>query len=185
MAALAPEGEAARCALGLSGDPDPLVAELASRIASGGEIPMYSTVEKVLFLMSVPIFSGLPGEDLAPLARVAEVESVPEGTVVFREGEEGEALYVVMRGQVAIRKKGLQLALLGPRECFGEMSILDAVPRSADAVATAGTEVLRISSEAFYDILHEQPEIAEGVIRILTRRLRDSEEKRAGGSAAG
>jgi ATP/ADP translocase/HEAT repeat protein len=180
LAALAPEGVAAQCAQGLTSDPDPLVAQLATRIASGGEIPMYSTVEKVLFLMSVPIFSGLPGEDLAPLARVAEVESVPEGTVVFREGEEGEALYVVMRGQVAIRKKGLQLALLGPRECFGEMSILDAVPRSADAVATAQTEVLRISSEAFYDILHEQPEIAEGVIRTLTRRLRDSEEKRVG-----
>lgn len=185
LATLGSREDASRFASECLADPDPLVAALAAGIVTGGEIPMYSTVEKVLFLMSVPIFSGLPGEDLAPLARVAEVESVPEGTRIFREGDEGEALYVVMRGQVSILKRGLQLALLGPKECFGEMSVLDAVPRSADAVATVETEVLRISSEAFYDILHEQTEIAEGVIRILTRRLRDSEEKRAGGHVDG
>lgn len=178
VVALAQEGETRALAAGLTSDPDPVVAALAARLAAGGEVPMYSTMEKVLFLMSVPIFGNLPGEDLAPLARVADVVTQPAGGTVFREGEEGDALFVVMRGRVTIEKKGVRIASLGPKECFGEMSVLDAVSRSADAVASEETEILRISSDAFYDILHEQPEIAEGVIRVLTRRLRESEERR-------
>ena len=55
------------------------------------------------------------------------------------------------------------------------MAVLDEVPRSANAIAEEGAEVLRIGSEEFYEILHEQVEIAEGVIRMLTRRLREAD----------
>ena len=162
-------------------DPDPTVARHAARAMARlegrpiPEDPLYATVEKILFLKSAPVFERVSGEDLAALARVAEVETYSAGQVVFREGDIGDALYVLVRGKVSITSGGEQLAELGRGEAFGEMAVLDETPRSATAAAVEETEVLRIGSEEFYEILHEQVEIAEGVIRVLTRRLRDAD----------
>ena len=165
----------------LLADPDPTVARHAARALARlegrpiPEDPLYATVEKILFLKSAPVFERVSGEDLAALARVAEVETYSAGQAVFREGDIGDALYVLVRGKVSIASGGEQLAELGRGEAFGEMAVLDEAPRSATAVAVEETEVLRIGSEEFYEILHEQVEIAEGVIRMLTRRLREAD----------
>jgi len=87
----------------------------------------------------------------------------------------GDALYVVVRGSVAILRGHTKLAILGAGEAFGEMAVLDEVPRSATSEAEEESEVLRIGSEEFYEILHEQVEIAEGVIRMLSNRLREAD----------
>ena len=162
-------------------DPDPTVARHAYRSLARlegrpiPEDPLYATVEKILFLKSAPVFERVSGEDLAALARVAEVETYPNGQEIFHEGAMGDALFVIVKGKVAIASGGERLAALGPGEAFGEMAVLDEVPRSATATAEDETELLRIGSEEFYEILHEQVEIAEGVIRMLTRRLREAD----------
>jgi CRP-like cAMP-binding protein len=92
------------------------------------------------------------------------------GQRVFAEGERGDALFVIVRGTIEIRRGGHTVSTLGAGEAFGEMVVLDEVPRSADAVAGEETDLLRIGSEEFYELLHEQVEIAEGVIRMLTNR---------------
>ena len=161
-------------------DPDETVTRHArARLADLGgtgvaEAAVHSTVEKILFLKSAPIFEKVSGEDLAPLARVAMEETFPEGERIFEEGEMGDSLYVIVRGRVGISHVGETIARLGPGEAFGEMGVLDAASRSATAIAEEETEVLRIGSDEFYETLHEQAEIAEGVIRMLTRRLRDA-----------
>jgi ATP/ADP translocase/HEAT repeat protein len=169
----------------LAGDPDRVVARVARRAIARvrtpsdpmlAEAPMDSTVEKLLALRAAPVFSKLRGEDLAVLARVAEIEVFEPGQPIFSEGEMGDALFVVVRGAVEIRQKGRKLATLGKGEAFGEMAVLDAQPRSATAVAAERTEALRIGSDAFYDSLHEQVEIAEGIIRTLSARLREANE---------
>ena len=165
----------------LLADPDPTVARHADRSLARlegrpiPEDPLYATVEKILFLKSAPVFERVSGEDLAALARVAEIETYAPGQTVFHEGEMGDALYVMVRGKVTIAGGGERLADLGPGDAFGEMALLDEVPRSATVTAAEETEVLRIGSEEFYEILHEQVEIAEGVIRMLTRRLREAD----------
>jgi ATP/ADP translocase/HEAT repeat protein len=177
VAALGGEKERARVAK-LKEDKDPAVARLAQVLAAATEVPMYSTVEKILFLKSVPIFERLSGEDLAPLAHVAEIKRCAAGEVLFREGDLGDAVYVIMRGAVEIRIGGKTIARLGPKEAFGEMAVLEAQRRSASAVVAApDTELLQISSDAFYEVLHEQVEIAEGIIQVLARRLREADEK--------
>lgn len=158
-------------------DADPVVASLARAWSSEREPVMYSTAEKILFLMSVPIFEKLPGEDLVPLARAAEVVSLKPGEVLFEEGEMGDALFVVMRGWVKIARAEVVLAQLGVKEAFGEMALIEASPRSARAIAECETEVLRIESDDFYEVLHEQVEIAEGILKVLVRRLREADEK--------
>ncbi|MDP3775456.1 MAG: Npt1/Npt2 family nucleotide transporter, partial [Gemmatimonadales bacterium] len=133
-------------------DPDRIVANQAHALLArleGRAIPedtMYSTVEKILFLKSAPVFERVSGEDLAPLARVAEVETYSKGRTVFTEGELGDALYVIVRGSVSINHDGERIAALGPGEAFGEMAVLDTEPRSATATAEEECEVLRIGS---------------------------------------
>lgn len=176
IAALGGEGEKAQAAK-LKEDKDPAVARLAAALASPTEVSMYSTVEKVLFLKSVPIFERLSGEDLSPLAHVAEVKSCKPQETIFKEGDVGDAVYVIMRGAVEIRVGEKAIARLGPKEAFGEMAVLEAQRRSASATAVTETELLEISSDAFYEVLHEQVEIAEGIIQVLARRLREADEK--------
>ncbi len=133
---------------------------------------MLSTVEKVLFLKSIDLFSQIPGEDLAQVALIATEEAREQGEEIFAEGEAGDALYLVLDGKVRVHRGDRQIAELGERECFGEMAILDASPRSATVTAVTDTNLLKISREDFQEIMSEKPEIALGIIKVLSHRLR-------------
>ncbi|MEN9800081.1 MAG: hypothetical protein RL653_3778 [Pseudomonadota bacterium] len=135
---------------------------------------MLSTVEKVLFLKSIDLFSQIPGEDLAQVALISTEESRDAGEEIFAEGEAGDALYLVLDGRVRVHRQDRVIAELGERECFGEMALLDAAPRSATVTALVDTDLLKISREDFREILNEKPEIAAGIIKVLTRRLRSA-----------
>jgi CRP/FNR family transcriptional regulator, cyclic AMP receptor protein len=135
---------------------------------------MISTVEKVLFLKSIDLFSQIPGEDLAAVAQIASEDTRDPGDEIFSEGESGDALYLVIDGRVRVHKVDRVIAELGERECFGEMALLDAAPRSASVTSITPTTLLKIAREDFQEIMAEKPEIAQGVIKVLTRRLRDA-----------
>lgn len=141
----------------------------------GGE-PMMLTVEKVLYLKAAAVFAGLEGEELAALADIAlEKESAP-GEIFFEEGQLAHHLYIIVSGKVEIfRHVGSSerpLAVLGPRECFGEMAILDDEPRSASIRALEPTAVLKIDRESFREFIQERPQIAFAIFKILSGRLR-------------
>jgi CRP-like cAMP-binding protein/HEAT repeat protein len=157
---------------------DAALAALGARAHTArGEAPprLYTTVEKVLFLQRVPVFGQVAGEDLVELGRGAAVLDLEAGEVVFREGEMGAALYLVLSGSVALAIAGRTIATLGPNEVFGEMSIFDREPRGVTATATAGTELLRVSAEDFQDAVRSSTELAIGVLRVLNQRLRKSD----------
>lgn len=135
---------------------------------------MISTVEKVLFLKSIDLFSQIPGEDLSQIAQITDEVRFDEGDDIFREGEPGDSLYLVIQGRVRVHRSGTELAVLGQRQVFGEMALLDAEPRSASVLALSELVLLRIASDDFHEILIEKGEIALGVIRVLTRRLRNT-----------
>lgn len=135
---------------------------------------MLSTVEKVLFLKSIDLFSQIPGEDLAAIALISTEERRDQQDEIFAEGESGDALYLVIDGKVRVHKADRVIAELGERECFGEMAILDAAPRSATVTAVDDTNLLKITREDFQEIMSEKPEIAQGIVKVLTRRLRDA-----------
>lgn len=135
---------------------------------------MITTVEKVLFLKSIDLFRALPGEELAQIASIAEELHVSPGDLVFGEGEQGDALFIVVEGRVRVHKGSRTLAELGERECFGEMSVLDAEPRSASVSALGDGVLLKIGREEFKDILSERPEISLGIMKVLSRRLREA-----------
>ena len=133
---------------------------------------MLSTLEKVLFLKSIDLFSQIPGEDLAQVALIAVEEPRESGEIIFLEGEPGDALYLVLDGKVRMHHQEKMVAELGERECFGEMALLDSAPRSATVTTVNDTNLLKIARDEFHEILTEKPEIALGIIKVLSRRLR-------------
>lgn len=135
---------------------------------------MITTVEKVLFLKSIDLFRALPGEELAQIAEIAEEVPVGVGGHVFAEGDAGDAMYIVVEGRVRVHTGQRTLAELGERECFGEMSVLDSESRSASVSAVTETLLLKLGREEFKDILSERPEISLGIMKVLSRRLREA-----------
>jgi len=133
-----------------------------------------STVEKVLFLKGVPLFADVPGDELAQVALVAEELEREEGAEIVREGELGDALYLVLEGRLRVSRGGRQVAELGEREIFGELALLDPAPRSATVRALGEVRLLCLHREDFAEILAERPEVARGVVQALARRLREA-----------
>ena len=133
---------------------------------------MLSTMERVLFLRSVDIFSGVAGEDLAPLAMVADEARFGQGETVVRPGTPGDDLYVIVDGEIGvIAPTGEQIAQRGPGSVIGEMAVLSGRPRSATCVALGEVVALRILREDVLEMLAERPALAMGVIQVLTERL--------------
>ncbi len=133
---------------------------------------MLSTVEKVLALKRVELFSHIPGEELVRIARITREVSFQAHDSLMVEGEMGDALYLTTSGQVQVLVHGREVARLGENECIGEMAILDSEPRSATVEALTDVSALKIEKEDFDDIILERSEIARGVIRVLLARLR-------------
>jgi HEAT repeat protein len=168
----------------LLADNDPFVretAELAHRRAGNPNqevMNMLLTMEKILFMKSAPIFAGMAGEELRALAEIVGEVAFKKDSYIFREGEPGEEMFVIVRGSVQVlhEEAGREtiLATLSERECLGEMSILDDEPRSASARVTDDTVTLRISRDDFHELIKEVPEVAFGVFRVFTGRIRQA-----------
>jgi CRP/FNR family transcriptional regulator, cyclic AMP receptor protein len=132
-------------------------------------------------LGDIGMFGALPDDVLNRLAQTLKVVHVLAGATLFKEGEDGRSMYVVLRGEVEVTKRShrgadARMALLGPGDWFGEMSIVDVQPRSATVVALAPTSLLAITANDL-DQLYRQDLKAYAIIvlniaRELSRRLR-------------
>jgi HEAT repeat protein/ATP/ADP translocase len=169
----------------LHDDPDSVVrarADYCVKTYDRQESPedsMYSTVEKVLLLQRITVFSRVAGDGLVTLARNSPIVAMRHGEVIFRQGDQGSALYLVISGSVKLTVNEREVARLGPNEVFGEMSILDREPRAATATVALEAELLRVSAVDFHDAVRENAEVAEAVIEVLNRRLRESNRRLA------
>ncbi len=140
--------------------------------------PMLLTVEKVLLLKSAPLFAGLDSEELAALAEVAFEQDYKSGEIIFEQHRVPKHLYLIVRGKVEVFYRvdtaERRVAVLGERECFGEMAILDddPRPRSASVRAVEPTLVLKIDRDNFRELIIERPQIAFAIFKLLTSRLR-------------
>ena len=134
-------------------------------------------VEKVLILKSLSIFKDTPEHILADLAPLMEEEEYEQGILIFKEGEIGDCMYIIHKGEVNIHKGGTTLAILMEKEVFGELSLLDAEVRSASATTHTDCVLFRIEQEPFYELIDNRPEVARGFIKILCQRLRAQNER--------
>jgi ATP/ADP translocase len=138
------------------------------------ELPMYSTIEKTILLKSVSLFQSIPSEDLSRIAQIAEEVHFDSGESIFKAGEFGDSMYIIMNGSVKIHLEDQPIATLDKGECLGEMALLDQDPRSADATVEENVILLKISGDAFYEIMSGNMDIMQGIVKLLTSRLRSA-----------
>ncbi len=130
-------------------------------------------------LRQIPLFTDLSEEDLERLYRMAETVSIPAGQLVLREGDPGDSLYVVLEGELEVTKRqgshDVLLALYEPGQFFGEMALLEQVPRSASVRTLQESRLLVISQAAFQSLLSCSPSAPLKILHTVTSRLRSTE----------
>lgn len=132
-------------------------------------------------IRDLPLLARLPEEDLHALASCGRVRAYPAGATIFSEGDPGDSLHVVIEGSVriAVLSPGGEeatLALLGPGESCGELSLVDGRPRSASAIASRATKTLVVARADFLRWLSERPRAALALLETLSLRMRRTDE---------
>ncbi|MBD2258418.1 Crp/Fnr family transcriptional regulator [Pseudanabaena sp. FACHB-2040] len=134
---------------------------------------MLTSVDRLLFIRSVPIFKELRDDFLVRLASVMDEMTFASNYTIITEGHEGRALYIVVSGRVRVHLRSQELAQLAQNACFGEMSVFDAEPRSASVTTLEPCNCLVLTQQQLYDAIDETPGIAVNIIRLLSRRIRE------------
>ncbi len=135
------------------------------------------TVDKRAFLRDHPIFGALEPELLNQLSSYAIPRAVKRGTMIFARGDSGTALFAIASGTVKISApsadgKGAVFNLISEGAIFGEIAVLDGLPRTADATALTDCELMVIERRDFVSLIRERAEFAVKLIEVLCRRLR-------------
>ena len=123
------------------------------------------------------LFQGLSEEAVDPVASRLEMITLPRGRVVFNEGEPGDSLYIVVSGKIKLSRRSPDgrenvLAVMGPSDQFGELSVFDPGPRTATATAVTDVKLARMPQSVLRPWIEAHPEIGEQLLRVLARRLR-------------
>jgi CRP/FNR family transcriptional regulator, cyclic AMP receptor protein len=132
-------------------------------------------------LRSVPLFASLDDEAARELRRLLSDKTVPRNTRLFKQGEQGNAMYLIESGRVRISIRDdddeeVILAELAQGDFFGEMSIIDGRQRSADARVIEDAQLAILSRDAFLSFVRSNPNVALEMLSALTDRLRRTDE---------
>lgn len=130
-------------------------------------------IEKVFLLQRVDLLEDARSSDLALLASIAEEMSVEKSTVLLRQDEPADALYVVTRGRVELKRSGETVLEAGEGIPFGTWSLIDDAPSLIEATATEASQLLFIRRDDFYDLLADHQELVRGLLQGLARRVRN------------
>jgi CRP/FNR family cyclic AMP-dependent transcriptional regulator len=123
-----------------------------------------------------PLFGGVQAQDLAAIGERSLEVDFGADHVISRQGEIGTGLFVIIEGAVRVVRDGEELARLGPGDFFGEMSVIDGLPRVAQVVTIAPTRCLALASWEFERLVLDHPTIGLAILRGLSARLRAKTE---------
>jgi CRP-like cAMP-binding protein len=123
-------------------------------------------------LEEVTLFSKCTSRQRRTIARHAQIADLIEGVDLIKEGEPGDALFVILEGEAVVHQNGVELDRVSEGAYFGEMAILDGAPRSATVVATTDVRVAVIGIRMFRTMLREFPDMAEQLLIALAGELR-------------
>ena len=132
-------------------------------------------------MRKAPLFAALSDEDAKALLERMSRTRIERGDVLFSEGDQGDRLYVITSGKVKLGRKSPDgrenlLAILGPGEMFGELSLFDPGPRTTTATAVAGTDLVGLSHPDLSEFVAARPEVAVKMLGSIALRLRRTNE---------
>ena len=134
------------------------------------------------FLRNVPLFNCLSDDELEALSALSVSRSYDKGQMIILADDVGDTFFMIRKGQVKVgivHEDGREVifSLLGPGKVFGELSLLDGKPRSANVVALKDSELLSLRRRDFLQLLYDKPEVATAMLSELASRLRRTDEK--------
>ena len=128
--------------------------------------------DKLELLRAVPLFAGVDQDGLEELGRIAEEVETQPGTVLTHEGRHEGYFFVVVSGSVRITRGDRTINVMGPGEFLGEIALLDGGPRTATATTDTPTTLLKITNEAFHQLVDRSPAVRTAVLAAAGTRLR-------------
>ena len=131
---------------------------------------------KADLLSAARLFDGVDAEGMDRIAEVAVEVEFPAEHVIARQGDIGTGFFVVVSGAVRVVRDGEVIARLGPGDFFGELSVLDGLPRLAQVIADGPTTCLALATWDFETVLLGEPRLTLAILRGVARRLRDLTE---------
>lgn len=136
------------------------------KFGSQEESPIIKMLERV------PIFSGLTQKELRSIASSSKEKKFQAGQTMVSEGESGVGFFLIIEGRAEVRRGGKLLSRLEQGQFFGEMTLLDEQPRSADVVAVEPTRCLIFTVWDFHGMIRTYPKMAREIMKEMARRLR-------------
>ena len=138
---------------------------------------MLTVVEKVVLLQNVDVFSEVPSEQLTYLAYIAEEIDCLAGDVIFRENDPADALYLVLDGKVGLKRDGKEIKQAGSQTAFGTWALFDDETRVVTATVKEDARLLKIDRGEFDDLLADNVQVTQGVLKMLVNRVRGIMDK--------
>jgi len=140
---------------------------------------MSDLYNRILLLKKSHIFSEVLTEDLRAVAQALENEAYVSGDRVFDIHQQGDRMYMIEQGKIGISThpdpvKKEFVATMGPGDCFGEMNLLDELPRSATAHVIEDSSVLSLHKDKLRGLIIHYPELSLGILKSLSLRLRNT-----------
>jgi PPM family protein phosphatase len=139
------------------------------------------TQKKIATLKSVPLFKFLSFDELLRIISLIEESNYSEGDIIFNENDQGDALFILLTGEVEVSKGDVTIAKLESGDHFGELALIDRFPRSATVKATQDSLCLVMSRQRFYDIIREYSALSVKLLWCLARvcsvRLRETTDE--------
>jgi CRP-like cAMP-binding protein len=124
-------------------------------------------------LREVPLFSGCSNKELDKVAKASDEIRMTAGTLIVDQGQTGREAFIVVEGEVEVKRNGRRVASLGPGAIVGELSLLDHGPRTATATCETDCTLLVIDSRRFTGVLDSVPAISHKLLATLATRIRD------------
>ena len=134
-----------------------------------------SRINKMAVLERLPLFAGLSGKELERIGRLVEEIEVPAGRQLASTGDAGRELFIIVDGRAVVTTARGRVIRLRPGDFFGEMSLIDGEPRSANVTAATPMRLLAIGYREFWQMLDESLPIVRKIMRTLCQRIRRAE----------
>ena len=158
-----------------SSDFNPLIP--ITKFKNQSEPTMFSILEKTILLKTVDLFQDIPGELLSQISQISRAKNYQQSDFIFNEGDSGDSLFIVLSGEISIKKGDKIIAKLERGASLGEMALLDHETRSADAFASKDSILLKINQDVFYELMEGSSDIMKQIIKLLTSRIREANSK--------
>lgn len=138
--------------------------------------------DRLILLKQSPIFSMVMTDDLRVVAQAMEKQQYFAGDRIFEIGDQGDHLYIIVSGKVGISLQPKSsnksyIATLSSGDCFGEMNLLDGLPRSATATVLEDSMLLSLEKTRLLTLIQSYPDMSIGMLRSLSLRLREAHQR--------